>query len=750
MSFKRENDYLHRRIADLEEQIAQLQVASQSPASDSTPVQPDSAPPQPPAQTTNLHPAKKVLQPRSKQTPFVLADPQKVAAKRLLSLIPDIARVTEMLNVPTSPEEFGNQLLRIGSIEISRQESEELFRAYVETANDMVYAVDLLGNLTFVNPYGQRLLGCSEAEIIGHPYLEFVAEEYRERTAQAFMELLKTGELRDFEFVLQPKVGPRVHLEVNGRLLYCSDELMGGIGIGRDITERKQVEQQLQMFSKALESAYDSAVITDLKGKILYANPAASRIFHYELDSLKGQNANIFYLAQEQEEWLIQQAIAGGWSGEVICQRQNGEQFPALVSVGPITDEQGTVIAVSVISRDITDQKRIQAELAANNLELERANRLKSQFLANMSHELRTPLTAILGFSSLLGQQLFGAMNDKQLLYTQQIYQSGEHLLNLINDVLDLSKVEAGQMGLEMTPLNISELCQKTLTLVSEQARDRQLTVHQFIQPDLDLLNADPLRLKQMLLNLLSNAIKFSEKGGEIGLEAIAENGDLCLTVWDKGIGIPEDKQPLLFQPFRQLDGSLARRHEGTGLGLALTRRLAELHGGTVECISKLGEGSRFTLRLPLTLGHLPTEPPETFQESASPVPVANQLSHILIVEDHPSNAILLKDVLQHWGYEVHHAVDGWQALDWLKAHAVDLIFLDIQLPGLSGFEVAERIQANPDWRNIPMIATTALAMTGDRDRCLAAGLQDYISKPINYEKLAAVLLKYTGHRSPS
>lgn len=628
------------------------------------------------------------------------------------------------------------------------QESEELSWAYVEAANDMVYAVDLSGILTFINPYGQRLLACSEAEIIGRPYLDFVAPAFRERTALAFSNLLKTGELRDFEFMLQPCVGAAVCLEVNGRLLYRDGQLIGGIGIGRDITERKRVEQQLQMFSKALESAYDSAVITDLDGQVMYANPAASRIFCQPLEALKGKNAAVFYLGQEQTAWLIQQAIAGGWSGEVICQRQNGERFPALVSVGLICDEKGNPTAVSVISRDITEQKQIQAELAAKNIELERANRLKSEFLANMSHELRTPLTSILGFSSLLNQQIFGKLNDKQLLYSHQIHQSGQHLLNLINDVLDLSKVEAGQMTLDINPISVVDLCEETLAFVSAQVQARKLNVHRTIEPDLNLLMADELRVRQMLLNLLSNAIKFSHEGGEIGLEAKAQAGFLYLTVWDRGIGIPEDKHKLLFQPFQQVDGSLSRRHEGTGLGLALTKRLAELHQGTVEFRSQEGKGSSFTIRLPFNLYpgavDLATSPSPGDADPASTP--SSEPSRILVVEDHPVNAMLLQDVLKHWGYEVYHAIDGQQAIAHLTEHSVDIILLDIQLPGVDGFEIARQIKASAAWQEIPIIAITALAMPGDRDRCLAAGLQDYVSKPVNYEELATVLKKHTPH----
>lgn len=512
-----------------------------------------------------------------------------------------------------SKHTLDDQLLRIGAVQISLSQSEELFRAYVETANDMVYTVDLQGILTYINAHGAKLLGCPQSEILGRSYLDFVSPPYREKTAQAFANLMKTGELQNFEFVLRTQ-NTEIHLEVNGRLLFREGQLIGGMGIGRDVTERKRIEKQIQIFSRAVESAYDSKVFTDLDGKIVYANAAASRIFNWQAEMLVGTHAAVFYPERKQTEWLIEQAIAGGWSGEVICNRRNGDSFPALVSVSPVLDDAGCAIAVSLITRDITQQKQVEAELAAKNLELERASRLKSEFLANMSHELRTPLTSILGFSSILQKQIFGSLNAKQQVYLHQIHQSGQHLLGLINDVLDLSKVEAGQLQLDFAPIVVNELCEKTLALVSEQARFRKLTVHSSIEPNLEPVMADELRVRQMLLNLLSNAIKFSNEAGDIGLDVKMHNDHLCLTVWDTGIGIPDDKQDLLFQPFQQVDGSLSRRHEGTGLGLALTKKLAELHSGTVEMESKEGEGSRFTIRLPMIppvapLGTIAIEP---------------------------------------------------------------------------------------------------------------------------------------------
>lgn len=651
-----------------------------------------------------------------------------------------VSRSTPVPAVPPAPVE---------------QTSDGLFRAYVEAASDIVYTLDVHGNFTFVNSYGLRLVGATEADIIGQPYLKIVAPEYHESTLKAFANLLHTGELRDFEFIVVTSGGDRVFVEVNGRLLMQEGTLVGALGIGRDITERKRVEAQLKMFSKALDSAHDSAVIADLRGQLLYANLATERIFGHPLAVLDDSDIGIFFPGTGQTQWLLDHAQGKGWSGQVMCQRQNGQSFPALVSISPVCNEDDIPNAISIIFRDITQLEQFKAELASKNLELERANRLKSEFLANMSHELRTPMTSILGFSSLLEQQVYGELNERQQLYVSQIHQSGEHLLTLINEVLDLSKIEAGQMNLHLAPIAVDAICQDALTMVGTQATAKQLMIHRSVQAGLPPLVADEVRVRQMLLNLLSNAIKFSQERGEVGLEARQDGDRLLLTVWDQGVGIPLDKQNLLFQPFQQLDSSLARQYEGTGLGLALTQRLARLHGGNVTLESDANQGARFTIALPFDcreglLGgeilDVPTYPPAaTLLSEGGLVPLPGQSSgQVLLVEDHPVNAMLLEHMLTYWGYETFHAPNGQVALDWLGEHRPTLVLMDVHLPGMDGLEVARRIRSNPQWDGIPIVATTALARRQDRDRCLSAGMQEYLSKPINSAELVSVLAKYT------
>jgi PAS domain S-box-containing protein len=634
-------------------------------------------------------------------------------------------------------------------------DSDSLFRTYVEAASDIVYTLDLTGKFTFVNSYGLKLIGAKEDEVVGHSYLEIVAPEYRGKTFEVFAQLLKSGELRDYEFVVLTKSGDRVFIEVNGRLLYRSGRLVGALGIGRDITERKRFEAQLKMFSKALDSAHDSAIITDLKGHIQYANLATQRLFHWPASRLTGTNIANFFPNSDQVDWILEQANGPGWSGQIVCQRYDGTPFSAFISISPVYGEDNqTLTSVSIILRDITQQERIEAELAAKNLELARANRLKSEFLANMSHELRTPMTSILGFSKLLSQLVYGDLNERQQLYVDQIHQSGEHLLSLINEVLDLSKVEAGQMDLNISEIHLGSLCNDVVKMVETQAGMKALKIQCEVPLDLPMLVADEIRVRQMLLNLLSNAIKFTPKGRAIGIRVNQVAEQMQLTVWDEGIGISESQLSSLFQPFQQLENPLSKHYEGTGLGLALTQKLTRLHGGDVTVKSRSNQGSEFTLHLPINCrqatlrdGQHALQDATLADQTSTQPPTPSITQPILVVEDNSMNAMLLQHMLTHWGYQVHHCADGQEVLTWLEGHHPALVLMDVQLPGLSGLDLTQQIRQQPQWQDIPIVATTALAQPQDRDRCLAAGMQGYLSKPINHAELVSILAKYTcGH----
>lgn len=414
------------------------------------------------------------------------------------------------------------------------------------------------------------------------------------------------------------------------------------------------------------------------------------------------------------------------------------------------------------------ERAQAQERLRQANEELERASQLKSEFLASMSHELRTPLNSILGFADLLQRQTGGSLTPRQLSHVAAIKGSGEHLLELINDILDLSKIEAGKADLNLTPVSIPALCNYCLEMIQPRADKKRLVLSLELDYRLQQVFLDERRVRQILVNLLSNAVKFTPEAGTIKLVGRLAYGCqlkqefrpdcspincstpyLCLEVIDNGIGIPENKMHLLFRPFQQVDSSLTRRHEGTGLGLALTKRLAELHGGTVSVESKENQGSTFRVWLPLTemRSHLGANsrvadsqsPKSSFLKNESPLGNAKR---ILVVEDQPLNQALISEILELEGYLVEVLYDGQTMLETLYSPLVKpqslphLILMDIQLPQVDGFELIHQLKAHPSWRNIPVIALTAMAMPGDRDRCLEAGADDYLSKPLDLEKV--------------
>lgn len=424
--------------------------------------------------------------------------------------------------------------------------------------------------------------------------------------------------------------------------------------------------------------------------------------------------------------------------------------------------------------------ERAQAEerLRQVNEDLERASQLKSEFLASMSHELRTPLNSILGFSDLLSRQIGGNLSDRQLGYVQIIEKSGHHLLQLINDILDLSKIEAGKVELDLAPVSIQHLCTECLKMIQPRADKKRLALSFELDYRLQQVVLDERRVCQMLINLLSNAVKFTPEGGYIKLSGRMAYGAqllkeyrpdrslinpqtpyLCLEVKDSGIGIAKDKWHLLFRSFQQIDASLTRSHEGTGLGLALTKRLAELHGGNVSLESVEHQGSSFRIWLPMTEMQKPPVVGSQWSAFAGKLQLTSDSQkltahkRVLVVEDQPYNQQLLTEVLELEGYGVELVCDGRAMLERIDSSLLspqslpNLILMDIQLPGVDGFELIRQMKAHPLWQKIPAIAVTAMAMAGDRDRCIAAGADAYVSKPLNIEQLLSAIRSFSMTR---
>jgi CheY-like chemotaxis protein len=357
-----------------------------------------------------------------------------------------------------------------------------------------------------------------------------------------------------------------------------------------------------------------------------------------------------------------------------------------------------------------------------------------------MSHELRTPLNSILGLSEALKAQVYGNLSAAQKRSLGIIETSGQHLLDLINDILDLAKIESGKMELQISPVSPFQLCSTSLTFIKQQAHKKNIQLHSHIPEGLEAIEVDERRIRQVLINLLSNAVKFTPDGGRIDLEVEANWQDELLKfhVIDTGIGIAPENFDRLFESFVQLDSSLSRRYAGTGLGLALVRRIAEMHGGSVTVESQVGMGSKFTVSLPWKPQNIPSidnwnsQKLETFLIS----PTESKSPLILVADDNDENIETLWEYLLASGYLLIRARNGIEVIDLALKERPQLILMDVQMPEMDGLEATRQIRANSDTTKIPIIALTAMAMSGDREKCLAAGVDAYVTKPISLNKL--------------
>ncbi len=550
--------------------------------------------------------------------------------------------------------------------------------------------------------------------------------------------------------------------------------------------ELKFANQQLivemaerQKLITLVENSTDFIALADCNGRLNYVNSAGRELLGLPANT---QFLSIFDLHFPEDHQIVKLNILDliaqdeTWEGEFRLRHyQTHDVIPVLFSAFPIQNSWiDETLSLACIVRDISDRKKSEEKLLTTNeelinanKELARATRLKDEFLANMSHELRTPLNAILGMSEGLMSSVFGDLNERQKRSLTLIESSGRHLLELINDILDVAKIGAGKMKLDIAPVSIEYLCKSSLGFIKQMASQKNIQLRLDIQPDLGLLELDERRIRQALINLLSNAVKFTPASGKICLEvkfisseetALPVNANfpyaLIFSVIDTGIGIAPEDIGKLFQTFVQIDSSLSRQYTGTGLGLTLVKQIAELHGGCVGVKSQVGEGSCFSITLPHT-GKLRNHNNDSLAYALvnkKPNPklednLNNNLNKdgsiyplILLAEDNPTNVETFADYLSNRGYRLIIAANGQEAVDMAIAQVPDLILMDIQMPVLDGLSAIKLIRANVDIQHIPIIALTALAMQSDQDQCLQAGADEYLAKPVKLAQLTATI----------
>lgn len=395
----------------------------------------------------------------------------------------------------------------------------------------------------------------------------------------------------------------------------------------------------------------------------------------------------------------------------------------------------------------LSDVAETNRQLRGANRKLQEANRAKSLFLANISHELRTPLNAVIGFSDLLTDASFGELNEQQSEFVKDIQESGEHLLHLINEVLDLTKIDAGKMEAHPEIVDVARCIHEAVSMVRPLASRKRLRLAVVCEADAPFGFLDPKLFRQVLVNLLSNAVKFTPDGGEVRVSAAARDRDLVVEVRDTGIGIAKEDAERIFDEFYQVDGTYARNYEGTGLGLALVHRMVTLQGGEIEVDSMLGHGSTFQCRfLECVRESSEAQSVKEDREPAPPDPATRESDGrtVLVVEDNPVNRKLVRNVLRSRGYRVMEAGTGEDALRLLKERPADVVLMDIQLPGMDGFEVTRRIKADPLLKDVPVVALTAHVGAADERLAKEAGCAGFLTKPIRLARLPAQVASFT------
>ncbi|SFD12423.1 PAS fold-containing protein [Spirosoma endophyticum] len=507
-------------------------------------------------------------------------------------------------------------------------------------------------------------------------------------------------------------------------------------------------EQQLKTL---LEAVPVPVVIVDRYGKVYLANGAATQLFSNlkDFDSYAEMtNSVMYYRFPHGEPYPIEQrptyrALQGEASRvDDLEMRINGKAIQLLCSSSPVYNADGDLEYVVTSSIDISDRVQSLQRLQEAKELAEKAVKLKENFLANMSHEIRTPLNAMLGFSELLGTTV---LDDEQKEFIGLIRTAGKNLLTIINDILDISKIEAGMIRLESIPFSIQLLTGSIKTMFQPTAADKNLHLTVETDPDLPpVFLGDPTRLTQILLNLLSNAIKFTKKGGvtlrvEKG-ESTTESVRVRIIVQDTGIGIESEALPHIFERFQQANNFTTRYYGGTGLGLNIVKSLSELQGGSIIVDSTVGEGSRFTIEIPYLIAKEQINLDQT-QRSTGKNPSERDV-RVLVVEDNLMNQKLVLQVLKRLGYQAKVADDGQRALDMLQETAFDVILMDIQMPIMDGYETTRQIRSKFD-KTVPIIAMTAHALASEQEECLKAGMNDFLSKPFKMEELQQLIRKY-------
>ncbi|WP_347158789.1 PAS domain S-box protein [Pontibacter chitinilyticus] len=636
------------------------------------------------------------------------------------------------------------------------EESEELYRLLSENSRDMISLHNIGGSYSYVSQAAVELLGYTPEELLQFPASELVypadLELFRQ---QGYETAMRTGKNSVVVHRAIKKDGSIIWLETNIKpILDKAGNIIKMLSAARDVTTRRTADEALKNSEKKYRDLinYSQAYICthDMEGRISSINSYFKKMLNYDEEDLLGtfihhlfpekHRANFGAYMQEFDHKSVVDGVLS------IFDKDNEQRF--LYFQNYKVEEPDRAPYIIAIAQDITDRMLAERELVKAKEAAEESARVKENFLANMSHEIRTPMNGIMGMAGLLGKTI---LNESQQKYLEIIRQSADNLLVIINDILDIAKIEAGRLDLEQIPFNVCDTMQAAFQTLIYKAEEKGLT---FLAEPLHLeqpvLLGDPYRLNQVLINFLNNAIKFTEQGSvTLSTRVLAEDAEqltLEFAVTDTGIGIPEEKQNYIFEGFTQAYSSTTRKYGGTGLGLSICKNLVEMQGGLITVDSIVGEGSTFRFSL-------------TYRKMQHPIPLHqdkaetdfNSLGRlrVLLAEDNEVNVFLARSIMEGWGFEVAVAQNGREAVDMAEQHDFDVILMDIQMPELSGIDATHYIRSfqHKYKSSVPIIALTANALKGDAEKYLSSGMNGYLSKPFEEEKLFQKIASLLPHK---